>query len=55
MNEKRLRLLSDAPVLPAIIKMSLPVVIGMMVQVLYNLVDVFFCGHAARPLSTGCR
>lgn len=44
MNEKRLRLLSEAPVMPAIIKMSLPVVMGMMVQVLYNLVDVFFVG-----------
>ena len=30
--------------MPAIIKMSLPVVMGMMVQVLYNLVDVFFVG-----------
>ena len=44
MNEKRLYLLSEAPVMPAIIKMSLPVVMGMMVQVLYNLVDVFFVG-----------
>ena len=49
MNEKRLHLLSDTPVLPAIIKMSLPVVMGMMVQVLYNLVDVFFVGMLHDP------
>lgn len=49
MNEKRLRLLSDAPVLPAIIKLSLPVVMGMMVQVFYNLVDVFFVGLLHDP------
>ena len=44
MNEKRIALLRDAPVMSSIIKMSLPVVMGMMVQVLYNLVDVFFVG-----------
>ena len=48
-NEKRLHLLSEAPVLPTIIKMSLPVVMGMMVQVLYNLVDVFFIGLLNDP------
>lgn len=33
----------------AIVKMSLPVVMGMMVQVLYNLVDVFFVGMLHDP------
>lgn len=49
MNEKRLQLLNDAPALQAIIKMSVPVVMGMMVQVLYNLVDVFFVGLLHDP------
>ncbi len=44
MNEKRLFLLAEAPVMSSIVKMSLPVIMGMMVQVLYNLVDVFFIG-----------
>lgn len=48
-SEKRLHLLSEAPVLPTIIKMSLPVVMGMMVQVIYNLVDVFFIGLLDDP------
>ena len=34
MNEKRLKLLTEAPAMQAIVKMSLPVVMGMMVQVL---------------------
>ncbi len=49
MNEKRLQLLNDAPAMQAIVKMSLPVVMGMMVQVLYNLVDVFFVGLLHDP------
>ena len=49
MNEKRIALLRDAPVMSSIIKMSLPVVMGMMVQVLYNLVDVFFVGMLHDP------
>ena len=36
--------MSNAPVTKAILKMSIPVVLGMMVQVLYNLVDTFFIG-----------
>lgn len=49
MNEKRLQLLTEAPAMRAIVKMSLPVVMGMMVQVLYNLVDVFFVGMLHDP------
>ncbi len=36
--------MGKAPVTKAILKMSIPVVCGMMVQVLYNLVDTFFIG-----------
>ncbi len=45
MNEKRIKLMSEAPVTEAILKLSLPVVMGMMVQVFYNLVDTFFIGR----------
>lgn len=37
--------MGNAPVAKAILKMSIPVVFGMMVQVLYNLVDTFFVGQ----------
>lgn len=43
-QNKQTELLSNTPVTKAILKMSIPVVLGMMVQVLYNLVDTFFIG-----------
>ena len=43
-QNKQTELMSNAPVTKAILKMSIPVVLGMMVQVLYNLVDTFFIG-----------
>ncbi|GAB6167547.1 MATE family efflux transporter [Clostridium carnis] len=45
MNEKRLNILANEKVTKAIFKMSLPMVMGMMVQVLYNLVDTYFIGR----------
>ncbi len=42
MNTDRTKLLGEAPVRKAIFVMATPVVAGMMVQVLYNLVDTFF-------------
>lgn len=44
MENKQTELMGKAPVTQAILKLSLPVVFGMMVQVLYNLVDTFFIG-----------
>ena len=44
MGNKQIELMGKAPVTKAILKLSLPVVIGMMVQVFYNLVDTFFIG-----------
>ncbi len=44
MNDKQIKLMGEAPVTQAILKLSLPVVMGMLVQVLYNLVDTFFIG-----------
>lgn len=41
--------MSNAPITKAILKMSLPVVLGMMVQVFYNLVDTFFIGRLNDP------
>lgn len=41
MENKQIELMGKAPVGKAILKLSIPVVCGMMVQVLYNLVDTF--------------
>ncbi len=49
MKTDRIELLANAPVTKAIMVMSLPVVLGMMVQVLYNLVDTFFIGKLGDP------
>ncbi|MDD3401380.1 MAG: MATE family efflux transporter [Eubacteriales bacterium] len=43
-SNKQTDLMGNAPVAKAILKMSIPVVCGMMVQVLYNLVDTYFIG-----------
>jgi putative MATE family efflux protein len=44
MKQDRIKILAEEPVAKAILVMSLPVVMGMMVQVLYNLADTFFIG-----------
>lgn len=44
MENRQTELMGKAPVTKAILKLSIPVVCGMMVQVLYNLVDTFFIG-----------
>ena len=49
MKDNRIKLLSEAPVTKAILVMSLPVVMGMMVQVFYNLVDTYFIGRLNDP------
>ena len=49
MKENRIKLLSEAPITKAIFVMSLPVVMGMMVQVFYNLVDTYFIGRLNDP------
>ncbi len=48
-SNKQTELMGNAPVAKAILKMSIPVVCGMMVQVLYNLVDTFFIGKLNDP------
>lgn len=43
-NESRVRVLAEAPVPKAIMTMAIPVILAMVVQVLYNMVDTFFIG-----------
>lgn len=43
-SESRIKVLSEEPVLKAILTMALPVMLGMIVQVFYNMVDTFFIG-----------
>jgi multidrug efflux pump len=49
MDDKRIELLSKSPVSKAIFSMSIPVVMGMIIQVLYNLVDIYFIGKLEDP------
>lgn len=44
MKNDKIELMSSGSVSKAILSLSIPVVCGMMVQVLYNLVDTFFIG-----------
>jgi multidrug efflux pump len=43
-QDKRIQIMQDAPPLKAIFTMSIPVILGMMVNVIYNLVDTWFIG-----------
>lgn len=43
-EDKRIKIMRDAPPLQAILTMSVPVILGMMVNVVYNLVDTWFIG-----------
>lgn len=49
MNDKRIKVMSETPVVKAVLQMAIPVVLGMMVQVLYNLVDTYFIGKLGDP------
>lgn len=49
MNEKKLQLLREVSVTKAIFTMSIPMVMGMMIQLLYNLVDIYFIGKLCDP------
>lgn len=42
MNENFMK---EKPVFPLLMSMALPMVISMMVNALYNIVDSFFCGE----------
>lgn len=49
MDEKRKQLLSEMPVVKAIFKLAIPVVMAMLIQLLYNLADVYFIGKLRNP------
>ena len=44
MKDRNIDLLAKEPVPKAIIKLSIPMIMGMMIQVFYNLVDTYFIG-----------
>ncbi|RCX17616.1 putative MATE family efflux protein [Anaerobacterium chartisolvens] len=44
MQHKRIQILENESVYKAMLKLSLPMVLGMLVQILYNLTDTFFVG-----------
>lgn len=48
-SDKRLLVMRDAPPFKAIVKMTTPVVAGMMVNILYNLTDTYFIGLLGDP------
>lgn len=45
MNESRFELLEKEDISKALLKLSIPMVMGMMIQVFYNLVDTYFIGN----------
>src|SRR5699024_6210640 len=46
MNEQRTKisLLKDAPIPKALISLGIPIMVGMLINALYNLVDAYFVG-----------
>ena len=49
-TEDRRKMLATAPVMPLLIKMSLPAMIGMLVMASYNVVDGIYIGWGVGPL-----
>lgn len=45
MEQKRIQLMASAPVKSAILRLALPTMLGMAVQMIYNLTDAFFIGR----------
>lgn len=50
MDEKKRQLFEEDPIAQAIFKLALPTTIGMLVMVLYNLVDTYFIGLTNDPI-----
>ena len=55
MNERnnKLELLGSAPIHKALMALGMPIMIGMLINALYNLVDAYFCRRFGRK-SNGC-
>jgi len=49
MDDKRIAILRDEPVFPSILSLAIPTILGMIVQVFYNLTDTFFVGKLNDP------
>lgn len=45
MNEDRIKILSETPVKDALIKLSVPSIVAMLINAIYNLADTFFIGQ----------
>ena len=45
MDQRRLKLMADTPVKSAILRLALPTMLGMAVQVIYNLTDTIYIGQ----------
>jgi len=52
MNDNRIKIMEEFPIPKAIITMSLPAIIGLIVQAIYNIVDTMFVSWLG-PLATG--
>ena len=52
MNKKnsKLELLGSAPVPKALVSLGIPIMIGMLINALYNLVDAYFVGGLGESL-----
>ena len=49
MDEKRIKILRDEPPFRAIMSLAIPTMMGMIVQIFYNLTDTFFVGKLNDP------
>lgn len=47
--------MKERPVFPLLVSMALPMVISMMVNALYNIVDSFFVARISEQAMTACR
>lgn len=53
MNHKRIEIMGQAPVFNAIFYMATPMILGMLVQIFYNMTDMFFIGMLNDATQTG--
>jgi putative MATE family efflux protein len=49
LNNKNIALMESAPVAQSIIKLALPMMLGMIAQLVYNITDTFFIGQTGDP------
>ena len=52
-RNNKLELLGSAPIPKALMALGIPIMIGMLINALYNLVDAYFVGGSGRK-SNGC-